>query len=60
MIFECVNFNDEEVRKMSRDEFLARHISLFWKNRDEATRKKMLSKVYGLINPTKAKGKADN
>ena len=29
MIFERVNFNDEEIKKMSRDEFESRHINLF-------------------------------
>jgi hypothetical protein len=49
MIFERVNFNDEEIKKMSRDEFESRHINLFWLDRDEATRKKMLGHVYDLI-----------
>ncbi len=53
MIFECVNFNEEEVKKMSRDEFESRHIDLFWQDRDEATRKKMLGQVYEIINPAK-------
>lgn len=50
MIFEKVNFNEEEVKKMSAEEFEERHISLFWQDRDVATRKKMLNSVYGLIN----------
>lgn len=49
MIFEKVNFNDEEIRKMSQEEFEARHIDLLWKDRDKATRRKMLAQVYGLI-----------
>ena len=49
MIFERVNFNDEEIKKMSRDEFESRHINLFWLDRDEATRKKILGQVYDLI-----------
>lgn len=54
MIFERVNFNDEEIKKMSRDEFESRHINLFWLDRDEATRKKMLGQAYDLITkPTK-------
>lgn len=57
MIFECVNFNDEVVRTMSRDEFEARHIGLFWQNRDEATRKKMLGQVYDLITKPAKKSK---
>jgi len=49
MNFERVNFNDEEIKKMSRDEFESRHINLFWLDRDEATRKKILGQVYDLI-----------
>lgn len=49
MIYEGVNFNGEEVRKMSRDEFVERHQAYFWRDRDEATRKKMLAEVYDLI-----------
>ena len=50
MIFERVNFNEEEIKKMSQEEFENRHIGLFWQNWDEATRKKMLGEVYGLIS----------
>lgn len=50
MFYELVNFNEEEVRKMSREEFESRHIGLFWLDRDEATRKKMLAEVYDIIN----------
>ena len=59
MIFERVNFNDEEIKKMSRDEFESRHINLFWLDRDEATRKKILGQVYDLITkPAKQIGRA--
>ena len=50
MVFERVNFNEEEIKKMSRDEFESRHIDLFWLDRDETTRKKMLGQVYDLVN----------
>lgn len=61
MFYERVNFNEEEVKKMNRDEFESRHINLFWLDRDEATRKKMLGEVYDIINkPAKqTKQKAD-
>lgn len=49
MFYERVNFNEEEVKKMSRDEFESRHIDLFWLDRDEATRKKMLGEVHDII-----------
>lgn len=61
MFYERVNFNEEEVKKMSREDFESRHINLFWLDRDEATRKKMLGEVYDIIHkPAKqTKQKAD-
>lgn len=61
MFYERVNFNEEEVKKMSREGFESRHLNLFWLDRDEATRKKMLGEVYDIINkPAKrTKQKAD-
>lgn len=58
MIFERVNFNEEEVRKMSLANFTKRHIHLFWLDRDEKTREKMLGQAYGLIKPSKSNNKA--
>lgn len=49
MTFEGVNFNEHAVKAMTKEEFEARHLGLFWLDRDEATRKKMLGQVYGLI-----------
>lgn len=61
MLFEQVNFNEEEIRKMSREEFESRHIGLFWLDREEATRKKMLGQVYDLIKPARqTKRKTEN
>ena len=62
MFYERVHFNDEEVKKMSREDFESRHTDLFWLDRDEATRKKMLGEAYDIINkPAKqSKKKADN
>ena len=57
MIFEGVNFNEEEIRKMEQDKFESMHIDLFWQNRDEATRKKMLGQVYELVNKPARKSK---
>lgn len=53
MLFERVFFNEEEARKLSKDEFVARHANLFWLDRDEATRRKMLGQVYGMIAPNR-------
>lgn len=55
MIYEGVNFNEEEIKKMSREKFESMHIDLFWQNRDKVTRKKMLGQVYEIINPSKHK-----
>lgn len=49
MTFEGVNFNEPVVRTMTKEEFESKHLNLFWLNRDEATRKKMLGQVYVLI-----------
>lgn len=57
MIYEGVNFNEGAVREMTSKEFEARHLELFWKDRDKETRRKMLAEVYGLINPKPAKAK---
>lgn len=59
MIYEGVNFNEKEVVKMSQEDFEAMHIDLFWKNRDEAIRKKMLAEIYGMIRPAKSSKKAE-
>jgi|GEM_PF-3410369 len=60
MIFERVNFNNAEVKKMTREEFVSRHVGILWPDRDEATRKKMLGQVYDLVNmpPKQAKRNA--
>ena len=49
MIFERVNFNEEVIRQMSREEFESRHIDDFWQDRDEETRRRMLAEVYDMI-----------
>ncbi len=49
MIYEGVHFNEEAVKKLSKEEFEAMHIEALWRNRDKKTRKKMLAQVYGLI-----------
>lgn len=59
MIYEGVNFNEKEVAKMSQEDFEARHIDLFWLDRDRSTRKKMLGEVYNLMRPAKSSKKAE-
>lgn len=58
MMYEGVNFSDAAAAKMSREEFESRHVNLFWKDRDEKTRKKMLAEAYSLMNPAKQSKKA--
>lgn len=53
--FEGVTFVKEACLRMSRSEFIARHLEAFWTDRDKATRKKMLGKAYDLMaRPVKA------
>ena len=49
MRYEGVNFNEEAVKVLSQEDFVAIHIEAFWRDRDRMTRKKMLTQVYGLI-----------
>ena len=49
MRYEGVNFNEEAVKVLSQEDFVAIHIEAFWRDRDRKTRKKMLTQVYGLI-----------
>lgn len=54
--YENVTFIKEEVKKMSKSAFIAQHLNVFWLDRDEAKRKKMLGAAYDLITGVK-KGK---
>ena len=49
MRYEGVNFNEEAVKVLSQEDFVAIHIEAFWRDRDRKTRKMMLTQVYGLI-----------
>lgn len=49
MKYEGVNFNEEAVKTLNQEDFVAIHVEFFWKDRDRKTRKKMLTQVYGLI-----------
>jgi hypothetical protein len=54
--FENVTFCKDVIRKMKKEEFISSHLNIFWRDKDEQTRKKMLSQVYGLCaEPKKAK-----
>lgn len=49
MIIDRVNFNDDAVRGMTKEDFEKMHVSVLWQDRDEVTRKKMLSDAYDRI-----------
>lgn len=50
MIYERVNFNADAVRRMTREEFVARHIGALWLDRKEDVRQQMLSQVYDIVH----------
>lgn len=60
MIVDRVNFNEDAIRMMSRDEFISRHIGLVWRDRDIDTRKKMLREVFDMIKPPGQKKATEN
>lgn len=52
MIYEGVYFNEEEMLKMGRDQFVTHHVKHFWKHLPEEKREKMLGEAYDLIKNT--------
>lgn len=54
--FENVTFIKAEVLKMKKCEFIASHLNIFWPDKKEETRRKMLSQAYDLCaGPKKSK-----
>lgn len=54
--YENVTFLRDPVKQLSRQKFIALHLNVFWMDRDEPTRRKMLGEVYDLIKgPKKAR-----
>lgn len=51
MIYEGVTFVVEACKGMSKEEFIERHKDVFWQDRDEKTREKMLADVWKRMNP---------
>ncbi len=51
--YENVTFLKAPAKKVSREEFISQHLNVFWQDRDESTRKKMLGTVHDLIIGTK-------
>lgn len=55
MIVEGVTFVEHAVKSMTKDEFIKKHINVFWLDRDEHDREQMLSDTYDLIVGKKKK-----
>lgn len=54
--YENVTFIKVEVMKMKKGEFINHHLNIFWLDKNEETRRKMLSQVYDLCaGPKKSK-----
>lgn len=49
MMIDRVNFNEDLVRGMTKEDFEKMHVGVLWQDRDESTRKKMLSDAYDRI-----------
>ena len=47
-MFEGVNFNEEAVRAMEKEDFILGHLGVLWKDKCEEDRRRMLSQVYEL------------
>lgn len=52
--YENVTFLKEPARRLTRDEFIALHLNVFWQDRKEEVRRKMLGSVYDLITGKKS------
>lgn len=51
--YENVTFLKEPAMKLTREEFIAQHLHVFWQDRKESTRRKMLGQVHDLITGVK-------
>ncbi len=47
--YENVTFLKDPAKRLTRDEFIAQHLNVFWQDRKESTRRKMLGTVHDLI-----------
>lgn len=46
--FENVTFVKANVLRVKKEDFISSHLNIFWRDKDEETRKKMLSQAYDL------------
>jgi len=49
--FEGVNFVVSAIKKMSKEKFIKTFLNVYWLDRTEKQRKKMLSDAYDVIVP---------
>lgn len=47
--YENVTFLKEPAKRLTREEFIAQHLNVFWQDRKESTRRKMLGAVHDII-----------
>lgn len=47
--FEKVSFSVEYAKSVTKEEFIERHVGVFWLDRSEDVRRKMLSDAYDII-----------
>lgn len=53
--YESVSFVNANVAKMTKEDFIASHVDVFWLDKKTDTRRKMLAEVYDIIVPPKPK-----
>ena len=46
---ECVSFSVEYAKSVTKEEFIERHVEVFWLDRSEDVRRKMLSDAYDIL-----------
>ena len=47
--YENVTFLKEPAKRLTREEFIAQHLNVFWQDQKESTRRKMLGTVHDII-----------
>ena len=47
--FEKVSFSVDYAKSVTKEEFIERHVDVFWLDRSEDVRRKMLSDAYDII-----------
>lgn len=59
MIADGVNFSEKVIKGMPLERFVAENIKVFWTDRDEDVRRKILEDVWNRINPKPKLKKAE-